>query len=189
MHYPNNPEWSALKSGIIHNVDQSIKLSTISCGKLKLPSGQLMVCDPFAGLSKSNNAYVQITPGEFEVIVTLADVSPDLNGSHMREAYASLILDPQAEERTRKFLEPTRDGKPSGELLKPGEYYGYSVDAGTACFADAQTVHADMPEDDNWYEELFENESSDCWFEQMDVFRSSESARCLLSSPTSFQEK
>ncbi|GAA0816091.1 hypothetical protein GCM10009111_15350 [Colwellia asteriadis] len=168
MPYPNGPEWSALQNRIITNEDGKIELSTVACGKLKLPSGQLMVCDPFAAMSKSGNAFIQIKPGEYEVIVTVADVSADLDGSHFREAYASLILDETQAESTRQPLELTLTEEPSQQPLQDGEFYGYGVDAGTACFADAQTIKSDMPDEDTWYDDLFESENRDSWFDQMD---------------------
>jgi len=173
MSYPNGVEWSALKTETILNEDTNIKLSTISCGKLKLPSGKLIICDPFSGMSKSDNHFVQVPPGEYEVIVTLADVSPNLDGSHFREAYASLIIDSASLESSRRFLEPTENGKPSNlqssnQPLASDEFIGYGVDAGTSCFADAETIHSNMPNEDTWYDALFENENNDCWFNQMD---------------------
>ncbi len=168
MEYPNGEEWAALKNSTITNNGEKIKLSTISCGALKLPSGKLIVSDPFAGMRKSGNNFVQVPSGEYQVAVTLADISPDLDGSHIREAYASLILDNASPEVSRKFLEPTKDGKPSDRVLKAGEFWGYGVDAGTACFCDADAIEKDMPSEDSWYEGLFENDKKDCWFSQMD---------------------
>jgi len=168
MQYPNGNNWSALKSEIICNGEDKIKLSNIPCGKLKLPSGKLIVCDPFAGMSKSENSFIQIPPGEYEVIVTLADVSPNLDGSHIREAYASLIIDANASENSRKFLELSQSGVPSNQPLNSGEFFGYGVDAGTSCFADAETIEQDMPDQETWYEGLFESDDTNCWFNQMD---------------------
>jgi hypothetical protein len=168
MSYPNGTEWSALKNETVLNEGNKIKLSVISCGKLKLPSGRLVVCDPFAGMSKSGNPFVLIQPGEYDVKVTLADVSSGLDGSHIREAYASLIINNASTEIVRKLLQPTVDGKPTNQAVNVGEFFGYSVDAGTSCFADAQTIESDMPDEDTWYEGLFENNNQDCWFNQMD---------------------
>ena len=168
MQYPNEINWSALKSEIISNGEKKIKLTPISCGKLNLSSGKLIVCDPFARMNKSDNAFVKIQAGEYEVIVTLADVSPNLDGSHFREAYASLIIDENAIEAYRECIELTKSGEPSKQPLNNGEFYGYGVDAGTACFADAEAIDLYMPPEETWYEGLFENNDSNCWFEQMD---------------------
>lgn len=168
MQYPNGMKWSALKSDVISNGEDSIKLDTISCGKLTLSSGKLMVCDPFTGMSKSDNSFIKVPPGEYEVIVTLADVSSNLDGTHIREAYASLIIDQNSLEHSRKFIELTKNGKASNQPLKNDEFYGYSVDTGTSCFADAETINQYMPDEETWYEGLFENNDSHCWFDQMD---------------------
>jgi hypothetical protein len=48
-----------------------------------------------------------------------------------------------------------------------GTYYGFPVDAGTACFVDQGAVEALMP-DGNWYEDLFDNGTSNSWFARMD---------------------
>jgi len=168
MQYPNGNKWSALKSEVICNGEDKIELSTVPCGKLKLPSGKLIVCDPFAGMSKAENSFINIPPGEYEVIVTLADVSPNLDGSHFREAYASLIIDSSASESSREFLELTQNGEQSNQPLKDDEFFGYGVDAGTSCFADAETIEQDMPDQDTWYEGLFEHDGGNSWFNQMD---------------------
>lgn len=168
MYYPNNKHWCALSNQRITQEENVIALSTLSCGKLTLPSGQLMVCDPFTAMRESGNHYYQVPPGEYEVIVTLADLSPDSAQDHVREAYATLVLDATRTEHSRQFLELTPNGKPSFQSLKRGEFFGYGVDAGTACFADAQAIATDMPAEDTWYETLFENDSEACWFAQMD---------------------
>ena len=168
MAWPNNSDWSALKNQTIEIGSDKYKLSTIDCGKLKLPSGKLICCDPFAGMNKTGNPYIKIPPGEYNVVVTLADVSPDLDGSHIREAYASLLIDSSEKEVVRNCLQPTTNGIPDRKKLNEGEYYGFGVDAGTACFVDVESLEEGMPEDDTWYEELFENDKEDCWFELMD---------------------
>lgn len=168
MQYPNNPEWAALQERIVAVGNEKMALSTVSCGKLMLSSGKLIVCDPFAGLRKSDNPYVLVQPGEYEVLVTMADVSDELDGSHMREAYASLIIDAGATEVKRRLLEPSSNGIASEKKLAAGEFFGYGVDAGTSCFADADAIASDMPDELTWYEGLFENDEDDCWFNQMD---------------------
>jgi len=167
MQWPNNEEWNALSSNLIQVIEGKYQLSTVNCGKLKIPSGKLICCDPFAGMDRVNNAFINIPKGEYEVIVTLADVSANLDGSHIREAYASLIIDSSKKEVLRKCLQPTKNGEPSGDILSDGEYFGFGVDAGTACFVDAESLLEGMPQD-NWYEDLFENDKDDNWFNQMD---------------------
>lgn len=168
MKWPNNKSWSALSNTLVAVDNGEYLLSTIDCGKLKVPSGNLVCCDPFACMEKTGNSFVKIPSGEYQVVVTLADVSQAHDGSHVREAYASLILSDAADEVTRKCLQPTADGIPTSERLEDGEFFGFGVDAGTACFVDAESLQEGMPDSDDWYEELFENEDDNCWFNVMD---------------------
>jgi len=167
--YPNVECWSALRDGNhVGEENELYVLSLVDCGSLLVPTGRLVACDPFACLQKGNNPDVLIPPGCYRVEVTLADVSGCGDGSHMREAYSTLILDEAAVEVKRRIITPMSDGSPCpSETTDEGDYYGFPVDAGTACFVDDGAVATAMP-DNNWYEDLFENESPDCWFERMD---------------------
>jgi len=133
-----------------------------------MPTGRLVACDPFVCLRKADNPFVLVPPGRYRVVVTLADVSGSGDGSHFREAYATLILDETAIEVTRRIITPLSDGSPCPpEMTDEGEYYGFPVDAGTACFVDDGAVATAMP-DTYWYEDLFDDGSSDSWFARMD---------------------
>ena len=168
MNWPNNPEWSALKKKTVSTSDGDYVLSLIDCGVLKVPSGKLVCCDPFAAMRKSKNSYIQIPAGKYKVVVTLADVSSEHDGSHYREAYASLILNENADETIRRFFHPTDQGHSESKDLKDGHFIGFGVDAGTACFVDQESIEEGMPPEDVWYEGLFENEQEGCWFNLMD---------------------
>lgn len=167
MKWPNN-DWYALSNQIIKVEDGRYQLSTIGCGKLKVPSGKLICCDPFSDMRKSENPYVQIPIGEYEVIVTYADVSPNLDGSHYREAYASLLIGDPAKEISRKCLEPSLNGVPTNKDLGNEKFYGFGVDAGTACFVDAESLKEGMPDEELWQDEIFDSGTEDSWFYFMD---------------------
>lgn len=98
-------------------------------------------------------------------MVTIADVSGRLDDSHLREAYASVLLSDEPEVR-RSVLEPGPAGGTVPELAAD-EYVGFPVDAGTACFIDGGAVEHAMPDGD-WYEDLFDTGRPDAWFERMD---------------------
>jgi len=168
MKWPNSPSWSALKEATVPGAEGNYVLSLIECGELKAPSGKLVCCDPFAGMEKFGNSYVQIPPGKYKVIVTLADVSKENDGSHYREAYASLVLNGDSVETERRLLCPSKNGHIEDSSLEEDEYMGFGVDAGTACFVDQQSLEEGMPPHDEWYEGLFENEKTDSWFNLMD---------------------
>ncbi len=149
MSWPNN-NWYALNNTVIDVGNEKYELSTIDCGVLKLPSGKLVSADPFAGLSKEGNVYVKVPAGEYKVIVTLADVSSENNGSHIREAYATIVIDGSKKEVKRSCIQPTLNCQPNDEKIKEGEYFGFGVDAGTACFVDAESLMEGMPDEDEW---------------------------------------
>src|SRR5262245_19195020 len=109
MPYPNVGFWSALHDGRRVPVEEGSHyiLSVVDCGFLLMPTGQLVACDPFPCLQKAYNPSIKVDPGRYRVLVTLADVSDANDGSHMREAYATLILDETAIEATRRIITPS----------------------------------------------------------------------------------
>ncbi|MBF4635510.1 DUF4241 domain-containing protein [Agreia pratensis] len=129
-------------------------------GILRIPSGSLGAADPFVALDLPIT--VQIPPGAYPVTVTVADVSTEQDGSHLREAYLSLILS----DTPVATIEPVPgpDGPP-----EDGSYFGVAVDAGTVAFFDAAAVTSSMPGDgDNWYDEVFDTGEPGSWFDIMD---------------------
>jgi hypothetical protein len=68
------------------------KLTVLDLGNLRIPSGAVGACDPFVNLDQP--LVVDVPPGGYPVRVTIADVSPKQDGSHLREAYLSLVLSP-----------------------------------------------------------------------------------------------
>ena len=169
MAYPNVAFWSALRTGrCTITADCSYVLSLVECGSLVVPTGRLVACDPFCFLEQEGNPFIIIPPGRYRVVVTLADVSDSSDGSHFREAYATLIIDEAATEVTRRIITPLPDGKLCPpEMTIEGDYHGFPVGAGTACFIDGGAVATAMPDCD-WYDELFDNGSSESWFARVD---------------------
>lgn len=169
--YPNTHDWAALADGaeVVAGEDKYL-LSVVSCGELVMPSGRLAACDPFVSLQRNDMPFIDIKPGRYEVIVTLADVSKNADGSHMREAYATLMLDPAAKELRRRIITPTGTDTPcEPEIGDDGTFAGFGVDAGTACFADAAAIHDCMPHDEPaWNDDFFDNSSPQSWFNRMD---------------------
>jgi len=160
MTWPNTPMWRALHGGQ-HLIGKELHdIVIVECGDLVLPSGRLVAADPFVTLTRQNPYY--LVPAEtYPVRVTIDETI-------QREIYVSLILAPTGEAE-RKLLTPYQ---PDGERypeLEEGSFYGISVDAGTVCFVDDETVQRCMPVDDStWNDELFDNDADDCWFNLMD---------------------
>ncbi len=168
MVYPNVGFWGALKSGVNVTVEgNEFRLSTVDCGELALPSGELVACDPFSCLSRDGNRTVNVPRGKYPVTVTMADVSDARDGSHLREAYVTLLLDEAAPEVRRSIITPSDEQVPP-EIGLDGSYHGFPVDAGTACFVDNQAVRRCMPDSSDWYNDVFDNESAGSWFNRMD---------------------
>ena len=168
--WPNDECWKAGHEGQIELQGRKVTLSVVDCGKLKVKSGRLVLCDPFAAMRHGGNPYFQIPVGEYSVRVTLADISEAQDGSHIREAFGSLILDESKEEVCRKVLQPSSEGGCVDPDQESGNFNGYGVDAGTACFVDDQAVVEGMPKDAevNWFEELFDTGVPNSWFDLMD---------------------
>src|SRR5215510_8600988 len=125
MAYPNVEFWSALREGnFVRDSDGFYVLSLVDCGWLTMPTGRLVACDPFVCLERGGNPCVLVPPGRYRVVVTLADVSGSGDGSHMREAYATLMLDEAATEVTRRMITPLGDGSSClPEMTDDGEYH------------------------------------------------------------------
>lgn len=167
MAWPNDETWSAEKhEHLVTTEDGRRFTSVIDCGHLSLPSGRLVACDPFAFLRPSDNPHVLVPPGRYPVSVTLADVSPNLDGSEIREAYATVRIAPGADSY-RRALPLALDGE-SRDPSTDDTFIGFGVDAGTACFVDNEAVAKFMPADVDWYETFFDNDEPDSWFAQMD---------------------
>jgi hypothetical protein len=125
-----------------------------------VPSGKVGACDPFANLSYP--LVVQVPQGDYPVRVTVADVSEEQDGSHLREAYLSLVL--SGADSVTVEAAPGPDGPPPA-----GQYFTVGVDAGTVAFLDAEAVLRCMPDPTTWYEGVFESDDANSWFSLMDA--------------------
>lgn len=169
--WPNDPTWSALADGT--TVDQngrSIPLGVVDCGELVLNYGRLVVCDPFVFLEDAVGESITVPVGRYPVKVTLADFSDGSGVEHLREAYATILFSDTSEVR-RRAIAPHADDEPE-TVIPEGEYIGFGVDAGTACFVDGGAIASGMPDSD-WYDDVFDSVDEDVtsWFNLMDDAR------------------
>lgn len=165
MPWPFSGVFAPLKVGDVEISDQPDKTTTyrldvIDLGSLKVNSGRLVACDPFVTLL--DGAVVEVEPGTYPVRVTVADVSEAQDGSHLREAYLSLVL---ADGAISSFTPLIPAGE---EPAIPGHYWGVSVDAGAVAFVDELSATTLMPPGD-WDDEIFDTGLPDSWFAQMDA--------------------
>lgn len=132
----------------------------VDLGELQVPSGRIEACDPFVTLGEG--LHFEVPAGTYPVRMTVADVSDEQDGSHLREAYLSVVLAP-GEPVNSEILVPLGEPAPPAD-----EYYGVGVDAGTVGFVDAAAVATGMPPSQQWYDEIFDNGTEDSWFALMD---------------------
>jgi hypothetical protein len=116
---------------------------------------------------RAYNPSVQVHPGRYRVLGKLADVKDANDGSHVREAYATLILDETAIETTRRIITPSEGAACPPEMNDDGTYYGFPADAGTACVVNQGAIKTLMS-DDNWHESIFDSGTSNSWFARID---------------------
>src|SRR5688572_9152852 len=93
-------------------------------GVLQVPSGRLEASDPCVGLG--DGLVIAVPPGAYPVFVTVADVSDGHDGSHLCEAYLSLVLSDAAPVAEVRLVTPEGAG-PAGDE----GYHGIAVDSGT----------------------------------------------------------
>ncbi|WDD35969.1 DUF4241 domain-containing protein (plasmid) [Nostoc sp. UHCC 0926] len=120
------------KEKILSPHSGEIILNTYNIGELILTSGNLVACDPFTGLHTEPFS-ATLPPGRYPVILSVAQI---LSSGDYRVAYAMLRLNEQIPVRWEMA---TRPGEELTEL-KEEEIFGYSVDAGTGCFIDADAA-------------------------------------------------
>ena len=105
-------------------------LSVRAIGELSVPTGSLVACDPFVFFDAK--PFTQKVPiGTFPVLASIAQ----LDGEE-RVAYLTLKISDEPTVRWELALLQGQDTK----ALKPGKYFGYSVDAGTGSLMDAKAA-------------------------------------------------
>ncbi|MDO3702219.1 DUF4241 domain-containing protein [Micromonospora sp. C28SCA-DRY-2] len=110
------------------------RLQVRHVGDLRLPSGRLVAADP-AWLEHAAVPYtVTVPPGSYPVTLSLARIGDDPR--HVRVAAARLDVTDRPVRGWEMALRPGQD------LLDLGhdEFFGFGVDAGMACFVDADEV-------------------------------------------------
>lgn len=135
-------------------------LTVHDLGELHVPHGHVEVSDPFIDLGEAG--VVTVPAGTHPVVLTIADVSTARDGSHLREAYLSLVL-------AAGEVASVRPARYEGSApLAPGQVHGVGVDAGTVAFVDATAARTLMPTDVDWYEDIFDTGDASGWFARME---------------------
>jgi hypothetical protein len=103
-------------------------------GRIKVTSGKLGACDPIVGSREPWPLDRSIPPGDYPVDVAVLELA---NGDR-RVGLARIQL---AEREPVAWENAAPDGARLADL-KPGEAFGYGVDAGLGCFADVVALRA-----------------------------------------------
>ncbi|MEM8984710.1 MAG: DUF4241 domain-containing protein [Pseudomonadota bacterium] len=112
---------------------------------VRITSGHIVACDPLTAPGTAPFAQ-KVPAGEFPVRVAVANIKQD-----RRVAYAKVAFN----EATIARWEMATVGDQNPAQLKPGELFGYGVDAGTGCFADVEAMRSleqRYGADDEYYE-------------------------------------
>jgi len=113
---------------------RDVKVHTLKVGDLYLPTGQLAASDPYVQFETP--LIFDVPAGVYPVYVTVADVSPNQDGSHYREAYLTVKFSDNESDTvifaTPKGKEPVQEGDST--------FYGVGVDAGMVGFYDFSVV-------------------------------------------------
>jgi hypothetical protein len=152
-------DFRALQSGPVVVDGNTWSLTVKDLGVLRVPSGRLEATAPFESLGEGVG--VDVPPGDHPVRVTVADVSDEQDGSHLREAYLSVVVGDGEPVGVRPALS-------AGQAPPEGEFWEVPVDAGTVGFIDVDAVASGMPDDADWYEDVFDNDTDTSWFALMD---------------------
>jgi len=139
----------------------SQELVEIHIGDVNLPTGRIIVADPF--FTEEQQPFARtVEPDKYPVHIYMTEIDK----THHRVAYAKIKFRP--EEASKWVLAVTEDITPE-ELkdLNEDEFYGFPVDSGLACFMDAETnpvfiarmdsVQEGKPES-NYYDEVLAEE-------------------------------
>jgi hypothetical protein len=146
--------------------DALFGLTVHELGTLRVPSGRLEASDPFVNLGEAGAAIVtDVPPGDYPVLLTVADTSEAQDGSEPRDAYLSVVIAAGDAVSIGPALPPGADEA----VLSADVYTGVPVEAGTVAFADAEAVTACMPPDQgSWYSWVFDTGEPGSWFARMD---------------------
>ena len=120
----------AFTPGFVGEADEKrYPLRTIRIGELPIPSGRVILVDPFLMSTRDRPLTVSVPPGRYPVDLAVADAGD----SGQRVALARLLISDTPP--VRWALAVTDEQDPA--TLTGDQIFGYGVDAGTGAFVDA----------------------------------------------------
>jgi hypothetical protein len=130
------PEEILVDGSVLSLDGEPVTVHTVTIGELNLPSGRVATMDPFSD-PRRESLTATVTPGSYPVILSLAQPEgwpvPLIAAAWLRFSEATPVTWHMA-------LTPGQD---PGALAED-EFYGFPVDAGSACLASAEAarIHA-----------------------------------------------
>ncbi|MET7644100.1 DUF4241 domain-containing protein [Streptomyces sp. NPDC005426] len=122
------------------------RLKSIPVGRLRLPSGRLIACDPDDYFLEEKTPYTATAPpGEYRFFVNICNAP---NSTIARIAAGGILVRDEEVASWELAVLPGEDTR----LLPNGAAYGFGVDSGMACFFDASflpTIVATFSENDH----------------------------------------
>jgi len=110
---------------------RTVRMDVRELGRLRMPTGRLLAVDPGTIFHDRGPLDVTVPPGEYPVALAVARWEPPARSG--RVAAARLLV---RDEPVAAWELGVCDGE-EAMLLGDGEFYGFGVDAGVACLADA----------------------------------------------------
>ncbi|NDJ00106.1 DUF4241 domain-containing protein [Flavobacterium sp. LaA7.5] len=109
------------------------ELIEIHIGDVNLPTGKIIVADPFFTVEQRPFAHT-VEPDKYPVFIYVSEI----DALHHRIAYAKIKFRP---ETAAKWILALTDDITAEEIKELGEdeFYGFPVESGLACFLDEET--------------------------------------------------
>ena len=124
--------------------DSTIRV--VEIGPLVLPTGRIVACDPSVFVGNDEPAYTRgVPPGRYPVRLSLL-VNSGTSKEYETVACAAIHFTDVPVDRWEMALRPYWDER----TLRPGQQFGYGVDAGQGCFADEQAVSFLAPDQERY---------------------------------------
>jgi len=119
---------AAFDASTLRDGDSSIAVVKCSAGQLALPTGAIAVFDPLS-VAADEPYTVTVPPGTYAV---------ELLAMGRRFALARVVFSSGTPARWELAVHAGEDAR----ALRPGQIYGFAIDAGTGCIVDASSVES-----------------------------------------------
>lgn len=173
------------------NKIQQKELHVVKSGIISIPSGELIITDPFYLMHKENNPFIKIPPGNYQTYVTITDESENFTGEpeYVKEGYLSIIIDKEEIKNRISIQEKNifigNDPSVQSELLSfikinqfektennspENNFEGVFTVSKVIGISDAMNIKENMPIEKQkpWFENFFNYDVENSWFDLMD---------------------